>query len=225
MSTPALRVLVMAKAPVPGRAKTRLAAAVGDDAAARLATAALLDTLAAATSTVGAAHCALALAGDLGETEHEAEIRQALHGWHVFPQEGGGFADRLAHAHNSLGDGPVIQIGMDTPQVSPADLLSAVLALASHDTALGLASDGGWWAFARTTASAADVLPGVPMSTSTTGADTKRALSDAGWSVAHLDQLDDVDDHDDAERVATLAPHSRFAQAWREVRTNRESGS
>ena len=38
-------VLVVAKAPVPGQAKTRLAASVGDRAAADIAAAALLDTL------------------------------------------------------------------------------------------------------------------------------------------------------------------------------------
>src|SRR6478672_3319507 len=38
-------VLVVAKAPVPGQAKTRLAAGVGDQAAAEIAAAALLDTL------------------------------------------------------------------------------------------------------------------------------------------------------------------------------------
>ena len=41
----AVTVLVVAKAPVPGQAKTRLAAAVGDQAAADIAAAALLDTL------------------------------------------------------------------------------------------------------------------------------------------------------------------------------------
>ena len=57
-------VLVMAKAPVPGRAKTRLAVATGDEVAADLAAAALLDTIAAVAALSGArGH--LALAGDL----------------------------------------------------------------------------------------------------------------------------------------------------------------
>ncbi len=60
-----MRALVVAKAPVPGRVKTRLGAAIGMDAAARLAAAALLDTIAACRSAF--AECHLALDGDLDE--------------------------------------------------------------------------------------------------------------------------------------------------------------
>ncbi|MGI9163544.1 MAG: glycosyltransferase, partial [Mycobacterium sp.] len=53
--TPGVTALVVAKAPVPGLAKTRLAAAVGDEAAADIAAAALLDTLDAVAGTPFAA--------------------------------------------------------------------------------------------------------------------------------------------------------------------------
>ena len=57
-------VLVVAKAPVPGLAKTRLAASIGADAAADVAAAALLDTLdAVAAASVQAR--VVALVGDL----------------------------------------------------------------------------------------------------------------------------------------------------------------
>ena len=56
-----VRLLVVAKAPHPGRAKTRLAATVGDEVAADLAAAALLDTLHACTTAVGAGRCVLAI--------------------------------------------------------------------------------------------------------------------------------------------------------------------
>jgi len=57
-------VLVVAKAPVPGLAKTRLAATIGAEAAADVAAAALLDTLEAATAS--GAGTLVALTGDVG---------------------------------------------------------------------------------------------------------------------------------------------------------------
>lgn len=79
-----LTVLVMAKAPVPGRAKTRLAVHTGDDVAADLAAAALLDTVAAVEATPGArGH--LALAGDLADGARGAELAHAVRGWTITP--------------------------------------------------------------------------------------------------------------------------------------------
>ena len=77
----------MAKAPVAGRAKTRLAAHIGDDVAADLAAAALLDTVAAVEATPGArGH--LALAGDLADGARGADLADAVRGWTITPQRG-----------------------------------------------------------------------------------------------------------------------------------------
>ena len=57
-------VLVVAKAPVPGLAKTRLAATLGDEVAADIAAAALLDTLDAVAQTPASARV-VAMTGDL----------------------------------------------------------------------------------------------------------------------------------------------------------------
>ena len=218
------RTLVMAKAPVAGRVKTRLGAVVGDDAAARLASAALLDTLEACTEAVGAEHCVLALDGDLATAVDADALRAALVGWSVTPQQGDGFAARLAHAHREAGDGVVVQVGMDTPQVSAALLDAAAAPLlcapgsdVDVDAVLGPALDGGWWVLARRGARVADALAHVEMSTDHTGADTRAALEAAGWRVAPCDALRDVDEVDDADRAAADAPHTRFARAWRET--------
>ncbi len=144
-----LRVMVMAKAPVAGLSKTRLAATIGDDAAADVAAASLLDTLDAATAAVGADRCVLALAGDLSSGARASEIRAALAGWQVIDQRGDGFDERLALAHRDAGPGPLLQIGMDTPQVTPALLHDAAAGLADHTTVLGAADDGGWWVLGR----------------------------------------------------------------------------
>ena len=70
-------VLVVAKAPVPGQAKTRLAASVGDQAAADIAAAALLDTLDAVAAAPVAARV-VALTGDLDAACRADEIRSRL---------------------------------------------------------------------------------------------------------------------------------------------------
>jgi len=207
--------LVVAKAPVPGRVKTRLGQDVGMDAAAELAAASLLDTLEACAAT--GADCHLSLAGDLGGAVGERQLRAALTGWTVHPQEGADFAARLTDAHSRV-FGPVVQVGMDTPHLTPELLLDAAAGLTTYDAVLGPAEDGGWWVLALNDPSRAVALAGVPMSTPTTGAETRTAFQAAGLSVGTAATLRDVDTVADADAVAALAPGSRFAAAWATAR-------
>ena len=213
--------LVVAKAPEPGRVKTRLGADIGMPAAAELAAAALLDTLAAAAGTGIASGRHVSLAGDLHRAVRAEELRAALAGWTVHPQIGADFTQRLVDAHSRV-TGPVVQVGMDTPQVTPGLLAEVVAGLADHDAVLGPAEDGGWWVLALRDPARAAALAGVEMSTPTTGADTRTALEAAGLSVADTVTLRDVDTVTDAEAVAALAPDSHFAAAW--ARRLRPSG-
>jgi len=203
-------VLVVAKAPVAGLAKTRLAATVGDVAAADIAAAALLDTLdAVAASPV--ADRVVAMTGDLDDAERSDELRSRLADFTVIPQRGDGFAERLANAHSDAGRLPVVQIGMDTPQVRPEHLARCALALDEHDAVLGLARDGGWWVLGVRDAAMAECLRDVPMSVSDTGALTLKALQSNGLRVALTDVLSDVDTIDDVGTVRdSCAPDSRF---------------
>jgi glycosyltransferase A (GT-A) superfamily protein (DUF2064 family) len=220
------RVLVVAKAPVPGAVKTRLGADIGLAAAAEVAAAALLDTLRACAAAFPTARRHLALAGDLGPAVRGAEIEAALVGWDVFPQEGDGFAERLVHAHTTVagrGGGPVVQIGMDTPQVTPDLLVAAAAALTdpreeAADAVLGRADDGGWWVLVLRDARRALPLAGVAMSTPQTYDDTRAALVAAGLRVAGTSVLVDVDTVDDADLVAAQAPTGLFAEVWGDLR-------
>lgn len=211
-----MKVLVVAKAPVAGQVKTRLGALVGDDVAADLAAAALLDTLDACREAGAAGH--LSLAGDLSRAVRGGEIRAALDGWTTTPQVGDGFAERLVRAHVDAGAGLVVQVGMDTPQLTAAALHEVADAMAGHDAVLAPATDGGWWALARRDADVVRHLASVPMSTDTTFVDTHAALERAGARVAQAPAMTDVDTVDDADLVAGLAPTTRFAEAWRAVR-------
>jgi uncharacterized protein len=213
----AARLLVVAKAPHPGRVKTRLGAEVGHHLAADLAAAALLDTLAACRDAAGPGRCHLALAGDLDGAAREADLREGLARWTVRPQGGDGLAARLANAHLDLGPGPVLQIGMDTPQVDGPLLRHVASQLAAADAVLGPAVDGGWWALALRDPGDARVLLDVPMSRTTTARDTRAALESAGLDVGEAPELRDVDTATDADLVAAAVPDRAFARAWRMV--------
>jgi uncharacterized protein len=204
--------LVVAKAPEPGRAKTRLAATVGDRVAAEIAAAALLDTLDAVAATPVAARV-VALTGELDAAAGAADIRRRLESFTVIGQRGDDFADRLANAHADAADGqPVLQIGMDTPQVTDELLASCAGRLLHAQAVLGLACDGGWWVLGLQTPATAECLRRVPMSQPDTGELTLKALSDNGIDVYPVEVLSDFDVVDDVAAVREACdPASRFA--------------
>lgn len=208
--------LVVAKAPEPGRAKTRLAAAVGERAAAEIAAAALLDTLDAVAAAPVAARV-VALTGDLDGAARGAEIRARLAWFTVIAQRGNDFGARLANAHADAADGlPVLQIGMDTPQVTAELLAGCARRLLDAPAVLGLARDGGWWVLGVAAPVLADCLRAVPMSAADTGELTLKALRDNGIEVATVQTLVDVDVVGDVAVVRDACPPaSRFARATR----------
>ncbi|KQX73980.1 DUF2064 domain-containing protein [Aeromicrobium sp. Root472D3] len=211
MTAPTL--LVVAKAPVPGLAKTRVARTVGDDVAAELAAAALLDTLATA-SAVGWP-VVVAMTGDLSKAARADEIAAALEPLRVVPQRGEGLAERLAHAHADAAataeDGTgIVQVGMDTPQLLVADYLDAGRMVELGSIVVGPATDGGWWLLGLPDPSLAERLLDVEMSADDTGAKTVEAL---GGDVVTLRTLADMDTYDDAVAIAADIPISRLAEA------------
>ena len=208
--------LIVAKAPVPGLAKTRLAAALGDRVAAGIAAAALLDTLDAVADTPLAAKV-VALTGDLASACQSEAIRERLSGFTVVEQRGDSFADRLANAHAdaaaTAGPMPVLQIGMDTPQVTAELLTRCARALLGAHAVIGPARDGGWWLLGVADAATAECLRLVPMSRPDTGAMTYAALLQTGSPVIVLEELADVDTVADISGVrADCRPSGRFAQ-------------
>ena len=193
--------IVIAKAPEPGRSKTRLSPPLSLERAARLAEAALADTLACAASA-HAGRRVLALDGEPGGW--------LPRGFEVIPQRGEGLDQRLASAFEDVGE-PALLVGMDTPQLRPALLHRALARVAHSDAVMGPAVDGGYWAIGLHE-SRRELFAGVPMSTSRTFAAQLERLEDHGLSVGLLPPLRDVDLIDDAWAVAAMAPWSRFAQ-------------
>jgi uncharacterized protein len=198
--------VVIAKAPVPGHAKTRLSPPCTPEEAAELAAAALRDTLAAVAATP-ARRRVLALDGDA-----DGWVPQ---GFEVVPQQGAGLGERLAHALAAAG-GPALVVGMDTPQLTPALLGAAARRLEEMDAVLGPADDGGYWTIGLRRPHAR-VFEGVPMSTAHTGLSQLRQLAALGLRTGLLAPLRDVDTIADAAAVARACPESRFAAAYRRV--------
>jgi hypothetical protein len=196
--------MVLAKAPRPGRSKTRLCPPCSARDAAALARAALADTLDAVLATP-AARRVLVLDGPVGDW--------LAPGIEVVAQRGAGLDERLAHAFADVG-GPALLVGMDTPQVTRDDLARGLERLAAPgvDAVLGPAADGGYWAIGLREAQPRAFL-GVPMSTAWTGRAQHARLRRLGLRVALLPALRDVDRIADARAVAALAPAGRFARA------------
>ncbi|MGW4534867.1 TIGR04282 family arsenosugar biosynthesis glycosyltransferase [Nocardia sp. NPDC004340] len=212
--------LIMAKSPIPGFAKTRLTPQFSPVDAAYLAACALLDTLDAVRES-GIRHPVVAWTGDLDRAERSVELNAALREVTVIPQRGDSFGERLAHAHVDAAEFgvPVLQIGMDTPQADPVLLArSAARLVATGDTVLGPATDGGWWALGLSSPRAAHLLADIPMSTDRTGELTATALRHSGLRVHALPTLTDVDTYADAVSVAAVS-RGRFARAVTELVT------
>ena len=207
-SVEGVHLLVLAKSPLAGRVKTRLCPPFTPVQAAALAEAALRDTLAAVAGTPAVARTVV-LEGPLGDWLPAS--------FGVLPQRGRGLDERLAAAYDdawAVHPAPLLLVGMDTPQVTPALLTAAASQLLSDgtDAVLGLATDGGWWTLGLRRPDAS-LLVGVPMSTAETGACQHRRLVQADLRVRLLPVLTDVDTAEDAVAVAAECSCPRFAVA------------
>lgn len=196
--------MVIAKEPLPGRAKTRLCPPCNPHEAAALAEAALRDTLEVVLRT-RAARKVLVFDGDPGRFRHD--------GLQVIEQRGEGLGERLAAAFSDIA-APALLVGMDTPQLTPRLLRDGIRALArpTVDAVLGPARDGGYWSIGLKH-SDAPAFAGVAMSSATTCRQQRARLHALGMRVQSQPRLRDVDTIEDARAVAREAPESRFAAA------------
>ncbi len=201
-----LTVAVIAKECVPGKVKTRLSPPLTPAGAAQLAQASLSRTL-DTVRTLAAAHRLLVMDG----TPASADADQ----FDVVDQSGGGLDERLAAICDAV-PGPLLILGMDTPQFSQSHL-AALLAdwdsgQPARDAWLGPAADGGFWALAMRRPDG-NLIRGVPMSTDRTGAAQLDRLESAGLCVGHLPLLRDMDHFSDAMAIAREIPGTAFAAA------------
>lgn len=181
------RLVVMAKAPVAGAVKTRLAREIGVATAtrfARQATAALLQRLARDPRW----QTTLAVSPDAAVAS-----RCWPPGIARIAQGRGDLGRRLQRLMRCMPPGPVAIVGTDVPRITPTLIAQAFRQLGRHDAVLGPAADGGYWLIGlRRRPRLLRPFANVRWSSEHALADTLGNLS--GRDVAFVATLEDVDD-------------------------------
>ncbi len=206
-------VAILAKAPVPGLAKTRLAPAIGAAAAARMQRRFTLDTVHTAQAAALGPVC-LWCAPDASHRFFRALARRP--GLALLPQPVGDLGTRMqaAVAQHFAQDPqlPLLIVGTDCPALSPGHLQAAAHALAQHDAVAIPALDGGY-VLLGLRRPLAGVFDGIAWSTDRVMAQTRERLRAAGAGWHELAALWDVDEAPDWQRYQGLrAPLPPTAQ-------------
>lgn len=201
-------VAVMAKAPVPGRAKTRLVPPLDAAQAARLAAAFIGDTTANIHAAGLAAYAAYAPAGD------EVLLAGACAvGTRLLLADGSlgdapgveGFGRALLHAARGLfaaGHASACLLSADSPTVPTRFLAQAarLLAAPGDRAVLGAADDGGYWLLGMR-APHARLFADIAWSTATVAEATRARARELGLELVELPAWYDVDDAASLERL------------------------
>jgi rSAM/selenodomain-associated transferase 1 len=186
-----VRILVFAKAPVPGRVKTRLIPALGAEGAARLARRLLgLALEQARAAAVGPVELCMSPAPghpDWGDIALPSGIDTS-------DQGGGDLGERMARAARrriEAGE-PVLLTGTDCPGLDAARLRAAAARLADHDAVLHPAEDGGYPLLGLNTFHPS-LFTDMPWSTAAVALLTLRRAAALGWRVWVGEALRDID--------------------------------
>lgn len=186
MSTP---IVVMAKAPVAGLAKTRLAPALGAEGAAALARRMLVHaTEQAVAASVGPVEICAA-----PDTYHEAfAVLQQRFSLALHAQGDGDLGTRMHRVFVRHG-GPLLLMGSDIPALDADLLRRAAAQLVSHDAVFVPAHDGGY-ALVGLRGPCFALFEGMAWSVPTVMAATRERLHAAGLRHAELNAVHDIDE-------------------------------
>ncbi len=190
----------MARAPVPGRCKTRLAPLLGAAGAACLYEAMLRDSLDAFASVGASRLVALAAPEDSGV----AALRSiAPAEWDVAAQEGNDLGERLANATATLGAGGnvVALASSDSPTAPIGPMREALAALRGPRRALlGPCDDGGYYLIALTSP-VLEVFQGIRWGTPDVLGATRARCRELSLELRELPQSYDIDEPNDVNRL------------------------
>lgn len=190
--TEPVRIIIFAKAPQPGFAKTRLIPALGAEGAAELALQMLLHTLQEA------------IAANVGSVELCVTPSISDAAWHgiqlppgitITDQGEGNLGDRMGRAARcGIEQGEsVILIGTDCVEMSAALLQDTKLNMQKHDAVIYGAVDGGY-ALLGMNKFNSFLFDRMPWSTDAVASTTLGRLGQLGWSVKVGQMLHDVDE-------------------------------
>ena len=190
------RLVLFAKAPVIGGAKTRLAAGIGKVQAWRRHRAMMAGLVRVLPDPRWRAE--LSVAPDSAQTRRfpgvwPTAVRRRVQGK-------GDLGARQTRVF-AQGRGPVCVIGTDAPQVRRADIAAAFQALKRADAVIGPAEDGGYWLFALKAPAPPGLFDGVRWSHAETRADLEARLAVCGLTrIRHLRTMRDIDVAEDLKR-------------------------
>jgi len=187
------RILIFAKAPVPGRVKTRLIPALGAEGAAALAREMLEATVEEALAT--------GLAVELCGEPEPAGWYAARPGLALTDQGDGDLGERLARAAGRvLGEDRILLIGADCPELDRGRLRAAAEALEDHDAVIHPAHDGGY-ALLGLRRFDPSVFEGIDWSTPVVAGQTIAKIGALRWSLRIGETLRDVDEPEDLAHI------------------------
>lgn len=200
---PAL-VVVFARAPEPGRVKTRLAASIGDEAACEVYRRMGAKVVASLTRDAERAYDVRVC---LTPREGEDAVKRWLSGADAYgPQIDGGLGERLRHEVDAaFGEGrsAVVLVGTDCLAVDDLRVREALSALGDVDAVVGPALDGGYYLLGLSRR--LEVFEGVAWSTAEVAEQTRALLRACGARWCELPVERDVDTVEDLDAVgATL---------------------
>lgn len=196
------RIVIFAKAPVPGRVKTRLIPVLGEAGAARLAHRMLLATLAEAQAAGLAAP-------ELCATPHPAGpewLPFLANADILYSDQGeGDLGERLARAADRViaAGESILLIGSDCPALDRDKLRAAAAALLSNDAVIHPTVDGGY-ALLGLRRFDPSLFEGIAWSSPSVAAETIRRIEALGWSLFIGETLRDVDEPADLEAAGAM---------------------
>jgi hypothetical protein len=195
-------IVVMARRPVAGAVKTRLAAGIGDDAACRFYEAFLIDTLAACASV----SADVIVSYDAGAEDARTYVAALAPGAAVTPQPDAPFGQRLAagmaHAF-TRGYKRVAIIGSDIPQMHASAITGAFALLCEADVVVAPTDDGGYYLLAAT-AFHPGLFEDIDWSSGRECAQTLAHVRQLGLTIALGTPTFDIDTVDDLHRLRML---------------------
>jgi rSAM/selenodomain-associated transferase 1 len=192
------RIVIFAKAPVAGKAKTRLIPALGAKGAAELARVMLERTVNEAVAT--------GLAVELCATPapSAAEWKRFLPDIAATDQGDGDLGERLARAAaRTIEAGEnILLIGTDCPELNREGLKAAGQALSERDAVLYPTEDGGY-ALLGLRRFDESIFSGIAWSTASVAAETKARIEALDWSLHVEETLHDIDEPEDLPHLSS----------------------
>lgn len=193
------RILVFAKAAIPGRVKTRLIPALGAETAAALHEILLDHSLETARAASPNARVQLWCE----PSRRHPFFQRYSQRFDLLSQPGGTLGDRMAHAFESAlrSADRAIAIGCDCPALNPRHLGEAAALLKSgYDAVIAPAEDGGYVLLGLTRFSPV-VFGRIAWGTETVLAQSRDRLASLGWRWHEMAPLWDIDRPEDYERM------------------------